>query len=200
MTGTVNYRIGVPELLRREAARLYDQAFSEKFSVAIRNPQKRRKVLAGALLLDYAVAAFCGDRLVGLAGFHTLRGALTGGMQSDLLLEQLGIAAGLWAAFIFSIYSRQPQPSELLMDGIAVNRDFRSQGIGTRLLDELKRFGRSNGYRTIRLDVIETNPAARRLYERLGFESIKSERFGYLRWLLGFGASTTMVFDLTDDA
>lgn len=196
MTGSIRYQLGVPESLRVEAVRLYDEAFGRKFSVAVPNPQKRRAMLAESFLLAYAVAAISKGNLVGLAGFHTTRGALTSGMSAELLLERLGTLGGLWAAIIFSIYARQPQASELLMDGIAVRRDMRGKGIGTHLLNDLKHYARENGFRTIRLDVIDTNPAARRLYEQQGFVPTRTERFGCLRWLLGFGASTTMIFNV----
>ncbi|MFQ3232131.1 MAG: hypothetical protein ACI9DO_003526, partial [Reinekea sp.] len=32
----------------------------------------------------------------------------------------------------------------------------------------------------------------KKLYERKGFKAVKTERFPYLRWLLGFSGSTTM--------
>lgn len=195
MTGSIRYQVGVPESLRVKAALLYDEAFGRKFSVAIDNPQNRHAVLAESFLLEYAVAAISKGRLVGLAGFHTKRGALTSGMSAELLLKRLGTLGGLWAAIIFSIYARQPKASELLMDGIAVRRDMRGKGIGTHLLNDLKDYARENGFRTIRLDVIDTNPAARRLYEQQGFVPTRTKRFGYLRWLLGFGASTTMIFN-----
>lgn len=200
MTGSIRYQLGVPESLRVEAARLYDEAFGRKFSVAIGNPQKRLAVLAESLQLEYAVAAISDGRLVGLAGFHKQRGSLTSGMNAELLLEHLGTLNGLWASVIFSLYARQPKASELLMDGIAVSRNMRGRGIGTRLLNDLKHYALENGFRTIRLDVIDTNPAARRLYERQGFVPTSTERFGCLRWLLGFGASTTMIFNVEGSA
>lgn len=199
MTSDIDYQIGVPEYLREEAARLYDDAFAGKFSVAIREQKKRRRVLADAFMLEYAVSATFRETLVGLAGFHTAQGALTHGMTAGLLVDHLGIAAGLRAAIVFSLYARRPQASELLMDGIAVSPGMRGRGVGTRLLDELKQFAGDNGYTRIRLDVVDTNPAARRLYERRGFVPIRTERFGWLRGLLGFGASTTMVYSIGPD-
>ena len=53
---------------------------------------------------------------------------------------------------------------------------------------------KERGYRTVRLDVIDTNPRARALYEREGFEPVHTESFPALRPVLGFGASTTMVW------
>ena len=97
------------------------------------------------------------------------------------------------------MYERQLAPDQLMMDGIVVDPQMRGNGIGTRLLSEITTFATSDEHATIRLDVIDTNPAARRLYERNGFVPTKTEHFGYLRWLLGFGASTKLVRDVTSE-
>jgi len=193
----IEYVRGIPESLRHEAAQVYDAAFGSKFAVAVRSPDARIELLSRSFLLPFAFAAICDDRLVGLAGFHTTDGSLTGGMNYKLLVSTLGIFRANWAALIFSLYERNPLPKELLMDGIAVHPEMRGQGIGSRLLSEVISFAAQEGYNQVRLDVIDANPAARRLYERNGFVAIKTEHFGYLRWLLGFGASTTMIRSVT---
>lgn len=179
--------------MRDAAAVLYDAAFGEKFAVAVRSREARLKLMAASFRLEFGISAVRRGELVGLAGFHCDDGALTGGMDYRGVIRQLGILRGNWAAAIFSLYERETSDGELLMDGIAVREDARGLGIGTRLLEELERYAAESGYRRIRLDVIDTNPAARRMYERNGFRATKTERFGYLRWLLGFGAATTMV-------
>jgi len=67
------------------------------------------------------------------------------------------------------------------MNEIVVDPNERGQGIGTRLPEELASYAEQNGYDTIRLDVIDTNPGARRKYERNDFAVGKTEHFGYLR-------------------
>ncbi|WP_414122566.1 GNAT family N-acetyltransferase [Vreelandella titanicae] len=79
------------------------------------------------------------------------------------------------------------------MDGIAVDSRFRGRGIGSRLLDSIIAHAVDNGFETIRLDVIDSNPRARRLYESKGFIAVNEEHFPYLKWLIGFSGSTTMV-------
>ena len=91
------------------------------------------------------------------------------------------------------LLDRKPTPDELLMDGIVVHSDARGRGVGTRLFEELEAHARDAGKTSIRLDVVDTNPGARRLYERLGFIAVKTERTPYLRRVMGFSASTTMV-------
>lgn len=196
----IKYQTGIPEELRGEAALLYDEAFGEKFALAVPDRQKRLPMLADAFSLPYAIVAIAGDHLAGLAGFSTPQGSLTGGMCANQLFQHLGLLNGLRAAAVFSLYDRQAKPSQLLMDGITVHKDKRGQGIGSRLLDEIKQYGRDKGYNSVRLDVIDTNPGARRLYEREGFVATKSEYFGYLRRILGFGAATTMVYKIARKA
>lgn len=192
-TVEIQYVRGIPEALRGQAAELYDAAFGAKLDLAIPNQAARIDLLSQAFQLPYAFCAIHDNRLAGLAGFHTSEGSLTGGMGYGQIISTLGLVRGNWAALVFSLYERKPAPGELLMDGISVHPDMRGQGIGGRLLSELTAFAAQEGYDTIRLDVIDTNPGARRLYERKGFIATKTEHFGYLRWLLGFGASTTML-------
>ena len=75
--------------------------------------------------------------------------------------------------------------------------DFQWQGIGEMLLDEIAGYARENGYDEVRLEVIDTNPRARQLYARKGYQAVHTDRFPYMRWLLGFGASTTMALKVT---
>ena len=94
------------------------------------------------------------------------------------------------------LFERKAQEHELLMDGIAVSEDYRGKGVGTALFKALIEYAKNNHYQRIRLDVIDTNPDARRLYERLGFSAERTNTFEVLRPLLGFGAATTMVYEL----
>lgn len=196
----IDYIQGIEESFRDDAAQLYDAAFGAKFAAAVPSPSVRIDLISKSLILQFAFAAFLNDQLVGLAGFHTPDGSFTGGMNYKQLVSSLGIFRGHWAALILSLYERKPLPKELLMDGIAVHPKLRGQGIGTRLLSELNALACKKGYDRIRLDVIDTNRAAQRLYERNGFVPIKTERFPYLRWLLGFSASTTMIRNVANTA
>lgn len=191
---TIVYRRGVPEDQRDEAALLYDEAFGAKFAVAVPDRARRLRLLAASFDLKFAFCALRGAELVGLAGFQVGRESLTSGMTYRSLLSHLGFVRGNWAAVIFSLYERTPVPGELVMDGIAVKGDVRGQGVGTTLLSHLMSYAADGKFSSIRLDVIDTNDRARNLYERCGFVAVRTERFEYLRWLLGFGASTTMRF------
>ncbi|MDJ0663915.1 MAG: GNAT family N-acetyltransferase [Acidimicrobiia bacterium] len=194
---------GFPEALRSEAAAIYDEAFAQQLSIAVRNDTDRRALLAAIFDPHYCFAAFMGDRLVGLAGMHAEEGSFTGGLLSGrptlgLLRSHLGPVQALRAAFAFSMHRRTPQHNELLMDGIAVAEDCRGLGIGTELLGAIENEARRLGHDTVRLNVTDVNVGARALYERVGFREVAYDSFPYMRRFLGFGGSATMELAVDD--
>ncbi|MDA1054591.1 MAG: GNAT family N-acetyltransferase [Planctomycetota bacterium] len=78
-------------------------------------------------------------------------------------------AVGLAICFIgFSTFRALPL---LNIHDLAVHRDFRGQGIGTRLLDAAEQEAIRLGCCKLTLEVQQENTKARRLYERVGFDS-----------------------------
>jgi ribosomal protein S18 acetylase RimI-like enzyme len=191
-TDDINYYIGLPERYRDSAVDLYDEAFGQKFAVAIPSRGKRIIFLRKCFKLDYVIGAIYDDKLIGIAGFQTPEGSLTGGITYRELLSQLGFIKGNWAAIIFALYERKAVFKELIMDGIAVHSDARGKGVGSYLLKEVAKYAKDHQFNTVRLDVIDINTKAKILYERMGFKSVKTESYPYLKWLLGFSSSTTM--------
>ena len=200
MIQEINITRGFAEQLRSEAASLFDAAFCPKLAVAIPNPEHRMKILQDALDPSHAFVATSKGRIVGIAGFKTTAGALTSGITPQLLRARLGVWGSMRAVTILALFQRGLRPDQLLMDGISVSPEARGGGIGTKLLDRIKHFAEEEGYRTVRLDVIDTNQAARRLYERQGFVATATSRFGYLRWLLGFSGATTLEYRVSPAA
>ncbi len=80
------------------------------------------------------------------------------------------------------------------LESLAVSSRFRGQGIGTLLLERCFEESRLAGKRQISLHVVDTNPRAKQLYLRMGFHTVRVERFGPLmaRWM-GFSAQDFMV-------
>ena len=185
--------IGFPNDLRTQAAVLYDEAFRTKLRPAIRDDAGRIAIIADGLEPSKAIAAIDDGHLLGIAGFHDEGGSLTSGITFGSIRHHIGLLRATQAIALLALLDRKPEPGELLMDGIVVDAAARGRGIGTALFGALEELCRDRGYATIRLDVVDTNPGARRLYERLGFEAAKTERTPYLRRLMGFGSVTTMV-------
>ena len=191
-TEDIDYYLGLPEKYRDSAVDLYDEAFAQKLAVAIPCREKRIIFFKKCFILDYAIGAVYKDKLIGIAGFQIPEGSLTGGITYRELLSQLGFMRGNWAAIIFAIYERKAVSKELIMDGIAVHSDARGKGVGSHLLKEVAEYAKGHKFNTVRLDVIDINIKAKILYERMGFKSVKTESYPYLKWLLGFSSSSTM--------
>ena len=200
MSDEIDFQLGFPDELRSSAAELYDAAFGAKLSIAMPNPFTRMEVLKVGFHPAFSLVAISDGETVGIAGFKTGKGSLTGGISLRLLKEKIGFWGAMRAALILALFERNQVAGQLLMDGISVSPKMRGSGIGTKLLHGLIEYAKEEGFRSVRLDVIDTNPAARRLYERVGFVPVKTEQFAYLKWLLGFGAATQMEYSLNADA
>ena len=135
--------------------------------------------------------------MVGLTGFYHVSNSFTGGINTSNIIKHLGLIRGLWTVALFAIlYERKVSEGELFMDGIVVDPEMRGRGVGTAILEKLSEFAIENGYKTIKLEVIDTNSRARNLYESQGFKEINTDHNPYLKPSLGFSSSTTMVKEL----
>ena len=85
----------------------------------------------------------------------------------------VGLAAGVWA---------DGEPSVVYLMAVWVHPSARGTGAGHALVNAVLAWSESAGAKTVRLDVVEGNTAAIRLYERQGFmrtgEMIARERDG----------------------
>ncbi len=59
---------------------------------------------------------------------------------------------------------------ELDIDAMGVDKTYRNQGIGRKLLEYVKEYAKENDYTDLRLTVNEENENARHLYEQVGFK------------------------------
>ena len=190
-------RLGLTPDQRGAAALLYWQAFGAKLG-RIHGPEPRALAfLERVIRLDHALCALAPDgRLVGLAGFRSPRGSFVSGSRDDFSAIY-GLAGGAWRMGLILAMSREVENRRFLMDGICVAPDARGRGIGRALLSGICAEAARRGYAEVRLDVVDTNPRARALYEREGFRALREVSIGPLRHVFGFRSATTMVRAVT---
>ena len=188
----IDIDLGLPQTLRGVAAGLYWEAFGRKLGVAIGPRRRGVSVLEHALRADRALVAVSSGELLGLAGFH-LGGSSFVGVELGHLTAEFGLGGGVLRAIPLALLERKPNEDELLLDGIVVRSDQRGGGIGMWLLRAAVGLAADNGLGSVRLEVVDTNPRAGRLYAREGFVPVHTVRTPYLRRAMGFSASTTMV-------
>ena len=183
---------GFPPGQRRAAAELFWGAFRQKLAPVMKPEDRALAFLDQVVSPDHAISAVAPDgRLLGIAGFKTAEGAFIGGELSDLQAVY-GWFGGLSRGLLLSSLERDLAPGVLLMDGIVVAEAARGQGLGARLLAAIKEEARARGCALVRLDVIDSNPRARALYEREGFVAGRTTDLGPLRHLFGFRRALEM--------
>ncbi|MDX2163720.1 MAG: GNAT family N-acetyltransferase [bacterium] len=192
MNGVIVQR-GFPDVHRADAAALYYEAFRRKLSGVLGPPARAIRVLADSLYPPCAVAALHDGRLVGVAGMH-LDGRQFVEVGFTELTREYGAWSAVWRSALGVLLHRPADAHYLLMDGIAVNASLRGKGVGSSLVNAVIEMARAHGCRGVALDVVDTNPDARRLYERLGFTAVKTTRYGAITRAMGFTQSTRMVY------
>ena len=190
---------GLPEHLRPRAAEILDEAFAEKLEPVIPARDRRLAFLAHTLRSDNCLVAQAGDELLGLACLNASRGEFEGEILDTSSLgigewrSLLGSFGAIRAAILLGLlYSHEAKSDEVYVDFIAVSATARGRGLGSTLLEEVRRTAHEAGFEYVRLDVVDTNPRAKALYEREGFRVIREERLGLLRHITGFGAAYSM--------
>lgn len=178
---------------RETAARIYWEAFGGKLGAVLGPEEKAKAFLLRVLRSDHCISALDGTgRLVGIAGFKSPQGSFAGGSREDLIAVY-GYLGALWRSALLWFLSHEVDNHRFLIDGIAVARGGRGQGVGTSLLKALGQEARWRGYTSVRLEVVDSNWRARALYERQGFVATRTEKLGLLKHLFGFNAAITMV-------
>jgi GNAT superfamily N-acetyltransferase len=181
---------------RDAAAALFWEAFKGKLMPVMKPEAKALAFLRRAIDPSHAISAVSerGD-LLGIVGFKTTEGGFVGGGLSEMS-KVYGPVGGFWRGLLLSVLERPVEAGTLLMDGIFVSASARGQGVGTMLLDAVRVKAIEFGLARIRLDVIDSNPRARALYERRGFVAQDTSETGLFRHVFGFRASTRMTCQL----
>ena len=189
----IDIKIGLPENYYSEAAIVYTEAFYEKTQKLFGSQEKMKSLLLKSLNPELAIAAFVNNRLVGLAGMafndrHFITPSLS------VFIEEFGFFSGLLKYLGYQLLALRPYDrGQLLLDGIAVAPTMRGRGVGTLLIEAIGNYAKQNSLNSVCLEVVDTNPKARKLYERLGFKETKINRYPFLKNIMGIEAISTMV-------
>ena len=72
------------------------------------------------------------------------------------------------------VIDKEADIGDYYIDTVSVYPEFSGKGLGTKLIQAACDVARENGYPTVALNVFRDNSRARKLYERLGFEPVKT--------------------------
>jgi len=191
-TDQLDIRLGLPERCRRQAAEIHYEAFRRKLNLTMGPQEQGVSALEKCIDPELVLVAWYRNQVVGIAGLqyggrHFLNPTL------PHLVRELGWLRGLFNTALLTLSSLPRRDGELHLSALCVRSSMRGQGIGTGLLQAVFDLARVNGSSLVWLSVVDTNPRARRLYERMGFVPARTWKCPWLRRALGFSAVTTMI-------
>jgi ribosomal protein S18 acetylase RimI-like enzyme len=180
-----DYLYYLPDEFRASAVRLYFNALKEKLGPILGSDGRAQEVLANSIATDNCLAAICDEKLVGVMGTQTNAGGFVN-PSLKTMIRIYGLIGGILRMGGLAILHHATSSDELYVDGVAVAHEMRGQGIGTHLFDLLERLALKKGIRTISLEVIDTNPRAKALYENIGFVVVKTQTLWPLNLFVKF--------------
>ncbi|WP_096894389.1 GNAT family N-acetyltransferase [Candidatus Scalindua japonica] len=196
IAGPIEIHIGLPEEYIREAAEIFFDSFQQKFFPIMNTRENGISFLQKHLNPKGTMVAISGRQLLGIAGLqyegcHFFSPSLSG------LAHEFGWLRGILKIIRMRLFNSRDREGELYLKAIMVSSSIRSKGVGTHLLTGVSDFAWAHDFSTIRLDVVDTNPDARRFYERNGFIATKVRRcplpFLFLCRAMGFSSAITMI-------
>ncbi len=179
------YLCNLPDEFRVSTVRLYFNALKEKLEPILGSDGRAQEVLASNIVADKCLVAVCNEKLVGIMGIQTNEGGFVN-PNLRTMMKVYGLFGGMLRLGGLAILHHTTRADELYVDGVAVAREMRSMGIGSRLFDLLDRMASKKGIQTISLEVIDTNRRAKALYENLGFVAVKTRTIWPLNMFVKF--------------
>ena len=177
---------------REAVARVLFEAFHRKYATLIGDRDTAVAVMRRSCTYAAGLYARVEGSIVGVVGLRTADRAFWTPRLS-VLRRYLRLGRALMVYVVLRVETaRRVNRDEIHVQALAVDADLRGQGIGSALLAAVEGRARASGIRRLSLDVVDTNPHARRLYERLGFQAVKTTWYGPLTRRAGFSASTRM--------
>lgn len=179
-----------PELVS-SAANLFLTALGEKFVPILGNEANAIALVESSIVSTSCLSAEEDGKLLGVLAIQTNKQSFLDPDFKDLRAHY-GIVGGIIRAAGLTLLQHSPKPKELYIEGIAVADFNRGKGVGTKLFDELMIFAKSQGFERVTLQVIDTNPRALKLYERLGFTIEKRSKVWPVNRMIGWHFSESI--------
>lgn len=134
----VDYLEYLPEPFKAAALDLYLGAFQDKLRPILGNDNRARDTLIKNMDTTQCLAAVCDQRLVGILVIQNSKGRFLNPALRTMI-QAYGWLGGIFRMFGLALFDHSTAPDELSVDGIAVIKKMRDNGIGSQLLNLLEK-------------------------------------------------------------
>lgn len=169
----MNYAYPLPEKFKTDALELFVSALCGKLPPPLRKGNRAIELFSKSMDTNFVIGAIGNGKLLGMLGFRTCDGCPMDASFGSLV-SSLGLIDGIYSTIGCYFLDYRPAEDECYVDGIAVSSESRGMGVGTAMIGELEKIAARQNLRKLSLQVVDTNPRAQALYERIGF--VASER------------------------
>jgi len=186
----------IPKNQRIIIAKIFYESFKDKFSIIFGDRKKAIRLISKLIREDRILVATKDEKVVGFVGLHYQRKNFMEFNLTEITKVYGLLAIRVLIYFLITIFTEQ-KPNQLHLEVIAVTEKQRGRGTGTKLLKSTIDFAWLKKFPQIKLEVVNTNPKARKLYEKIGFKKVKDSKIPYPFYIFtGFSLITDMHFNL----
>ncbi len=192
----VSIQKGLPPELVGSASELFLSALAEKLVPILGDDSRAAEFIKSSIVVSSCFSALEDNKLLGILAIQTENHNFL-----NPSFKNLSAHYGFWRAITkgvaLQLLQHKPKPKELYVEGIAVFDFAQGKGVGTKLIEELMSFARTQGFKNITLEVIDTNQRALQLYERLGFSIQKRSKIWPVNKIIGWPFNETILMEQT---
>jgi ribosomal protein S18 acetylase RimI-like enzyme len=176
---------GLPQNYYSVAVELFLNALGEKFTTILGDKNKAKELLELSINPHNCFSAIGETELLGVLAFQ-IKNTNFLSFTFKMIISVYGFMNGIIKMIGLSMLIHKSNSDEIYLEAIAVSESARGKGVGTQLIETLFLFAKENNFKFISLQVIDTNPKAKELYEHLGFRVVKKTSIWPVNKIIGF--------------
>ena len=165
--------------IQEKISKLYVEAFGKDMHAISKSPEKLVKAFTHMFVVEDFYVCIIDNEVVGIAACAN-REAYSIKHDKKELIKELGLTKGLIANRILKrIFTNPPKyPIEIdsktgSIENVTTNINYRKKGIATSLIEYIFAL---NMYEKYILEVVDTNENAIKLYKKLGFNEVGTQK------------------------
>ena len=176
-----------------QAITVFIEGFYNIMSSISKNKEKLHRLFKNSFEYDTTYAYLQNGEAVGFLGLGNYQKSALN-LNREIFME---IFRGFASKVVYKVMHSSmckpnvSNPQEVYIDFITTSPEYRSTGIGAKLIEFIRG---DLGYNAIGLDVFTKNPRAKKFYERMGFQVIKVKADLILR-IQGYGGRVIMKWE-----
>lgn len=181
----------ISDIQKNQVARMFHQAFLKKFSTLwlfTKDEEKAAAILCESIHFQDGLYAVQNGKVIGFVGLETGKRFYTQ-FKFSSFLKVFHTPSAVWRSIAYGIYRLfhgKTGNDVVHIDPIVVTSEARGLGVGTKLLEAVSLYAEKRHRRKVVLEVVDTNPRAKKLYEKMGFRVVQEENTGVLTSQAGF--------------